>query len=529
LIVGVAACGDSENGQTAPWDLDESFDVEENLPDENNATTPSNNATTPANNATTPANNATTPPVEECESDDDCSLGDACVDDAGLRLCQPAIGAADGEACDSGAECQGGACIGQFPGGYCTSTPCTDFTDCARLGNENRCLQNPRGDNFCVRICTSDDDCREGYACETFGGDAEGVCFPGTRFDPSVFDNQAVQLTCQQSGDQTQISYTIDASTVHYMITPIHREGGQIQPVNANFPDGTQANFRRDEQFLAAGSQLYGFMNPTLMPGTLSRASHVQAGTNTYTLRNEPGEMCYYLLEEDTAGTKIDFNIYLVGVPGLDASSAPSDADMQEVIDKFDFIFAPLGYTVGEVRYIDVTGEDRDRFRILRSEQDVSALVSLSEVPGNSLDDALSANVFFVEALALGGAIGISPGLPGPAAIHGTQGSGVVFTSEFLGNRIRDSFTGERVSGNDYTGIVFAHEVGHYLGLYHTSEQNGFTFDPLPDTPECNRISANCPDVNNLMFPFAGITHTEVTPEQGFVVGANPLTKEATP
>ena len=85
------------------------------------------------------------------------------------------------------------------------------------------------------------------------------------------------------------------------------------------------------------------------------------------------------------------------------------------------------------------------------------------------------------------------------------------------------------MSGDEYTGIVFAHEVGHYLGLYHTSEQNGFSFDPLQDTPECGRISASCPDVNNLMFPFAGITHTEVSDEQGFVVGANPLTKEVTP
>jgi hypothetical protein len=455
-------------------------------------------------------------------------LGDSCQGPDGDRVCEPATGLADGEACGGSGDCQSGECIDQWPGGYCTTSECSDFTDCSRLGNENRCLQNPRGPNICVRICTSNDECRDGYTCEGFGG-GEGVCFPGTPFDATIFDNQAIQLTCQQSGDSTAIDYVIDPTTAHYMITPIHKDGGQLRPVSATFPDGGQADFQRSEGFLAAGSQLYGFMNPTLMPGTLSRVGQVQAGTNTYNLRNEPGEMCYYLLEEPSAGTTIDFNIYLVGVPGLDAASAPTDTDMQAVIDQFDLIFAPQGYTVGTVRYIDITGNERDRFQVLRSERDVSALVALSEVPGQTLDDALSANVFFVQALALGGAIGISPGLPGPAGLHGTGGSGVVFTSEFLGGTIRDSFTGQRVSGNDYTGIVFAHEVGHYLGLYHTSEDDGFRFDPLPDTPECSRISANCPDVNNLMFPFAGIMHTEVTPEQGFVVGANPLTKEVTP
>ncbi len=532
LVFGAAACGDSENGQSSTWNFEEPFDVEERLPEENNATnnvTSPNNATTPdPNNNTSPINNTT--PVELCESDDDCSLGDACSASPAGKTCVAATGSADGESCNRDGDCQNGACIQQWPGGYCTSVGCTDFRDCARLGNENRCLQNPRGENICVRICLSNDDCRDGYICETFGGNDEGVCFPGEPFDPAVFDEQAVQLTCQTSGESTDFVYTVSPGTAHYMMTPIHKEGGQIRPINATFPDGTTADFQRSEGFLSAGSQLYGFMNPTLMPGTLSRSAMVQEGDSTYRLRNQPGEMCYYLLEEATAGNKIDFNIYLVGVPGIDASSASTNANMRAVLQKFDTIYSPQGYTIGNVRFFDITGDERDRFRIVRSEQDVTSLVALSEVPGQTLDDALSLNVFFVEAIAIeGGAIGISPGLPGPAALHGTIGSGVVFTSEFLGGRIRDGFTGNRVDGNEYTGIVFAHEVGHYLGLYHTSEQNGFSFDPLPDTPECNRISANCPDLNNLMFPFAGILHTEVTPEQGFVVGANPLTKEVSP
>lgn len=526
FAVLLAACGEEPNGQSA-WQFEDGFGVEEQLP-ANNEATPNNATTPPANNMST-VNNSD--PQVACESDDDCELGDACEASGDGRFCEPAIGVADGESCGGDTDCQSGRCINDWPDGYCTTVGCEDRTDCARLGNDNRCLLLPNQQNICVRICTADSDCREGYFCEALSRD-EGLCAPGTPeppFDPAVFDNQALTLTCQMAGDTTSIDYTIADDTAHYMITPFHKGGGDIQPRTITLPDGSQANLRGSEGFLSTGSYLYGFMNPTLMPATASRAAQVQPGAHTYALRNTPGEMCHYLLEESTAGTIIDFNIYLVGVNGKSAATAAQDTDFQAMIAKFDQIYSPMGYTSGNVNFIDVTGDDADRFRILRSEQDVSALVQLSEVPQGGLNEALSLNVFFVEAFALGGAIGISLGLPGPAGLHGTVGSGVAFTSEFLGGTVEDRFVNRRVDGNDYTGIVFAHEVGHYLGLFHTSEQDGNQFDPLADTPECASLSRNCPDINNLMFPFAGITHTEVSADQGFVIGANPLTKEATP
>ncbi len=140
----------------------------------------------------------------------------------------------------------------------------------------------------------------------------------------------------------------------------------------------------------------------------------------------------------------------------------------------------------------------------------------------------LSANVFFVQAMDIegSGAIGISAGLPGPAALHGTQASGVVFTSEFLGDEVWGG--DDDVDGNEYTANVFAHEVGHYLGLFHTSEQFGNGHDPIDDTPECSGGSFpnNCDDANNLMFPYAGIDNRELTEGQSWVLQVNPLTKD---
>jgi hypothetical protein len=78
-------------------------------------------------------------------------------------------------------------------------------------------------------------------------------------------------------------------------------------------------------------------------------------------------------------------------------------------------------------------------------------------------------------------------------------------------------------------GQVLAHEVGHYLGLFHTTEQGGISQDPLEDTPSCPSTQwdnpARCPDITNLMFPFAGNDHMTLTRDQGDVIHANPLVK----
>src|SRR5438309_445465 len=52
----------------------------------------------------------------------------------------------------------------------------------------------------------------------------------------------------------------------------------------------------------------------------------------------------------------------------------------------------------------------------------------------------------------------------------------------------------------DGMGTTAAHEIGHYLGLYHTSERDGSEHDPIDDTPECAAGDSACPDAANVMF-----------------------------
>ena len=467
----------------------------------------------------------------DCGNDSDCREGYICTED---NVCLPGervvAGAPDGEGCAQDADCTGGTCITEWPGGFCTTVGCDTFEDCARGDGDlnNRCFQQ-QDQNFCARICTSNDECREDYVCQPISR-SQGICVPdpATPIDPNVIANLAFDLTCvaPAANGLIQYDYTIAADTTAYQITPLNIDGKDLQPRAIELPDGAIIDFGGRNSFQGVGAQLYGGMNPTVVPAIPQFTADLQSGVHTYGLATASDETCFFQVEETAPGTVIDLNIHLVGVQGVNAASAPNDVNMQESLTAFSAIYAAAGLTIGKITYTDITGTAETRFSVVRSEADLSELVALSKPVGPTVDDALTMNVFFVRSFALGDAIGISLGLPGPAGLHGTAGSGVAFTTEFLGQQVQGQ--NGAVNGNDLTAQVLAHEIGHYLGLFHTTEQSG-QHDPLDDTPECQQISLNCPDLNNLMFPFAGKDHTIVTQAQSFVLGVHPLTKTVTP
>jgi hypothetical protein len=129
---------------------------------------------------------------------------------------------------------------------------------------------------------------------------------------------------------------------------------------------------------------------------------------------------------------------------------------------------------------------------------------------------AAALDLFFVESIsdadnplgAFGVILGIAGGIPGPPLLRGTRRTGVAVVID-----------PPAMAGDVSTGNIAAHESGHFLGLYHTTEMALFgapaIFDDIEDTPRN--------DPANLMFYTSTGEDTALTPGQGYVMRRHPL------
>lgn len=272
-----------------------------------------------------------------------------------------------------------------------------------------------------------------------------------------------------------------------------------------------------------------------LLPYAQSRAPLLVAGEQilTATTSDDEAPCLIRQIELQPAAQAVALNIYLVGAPGLDAASAPSDPDLQAALDGVRALYAPTGVALGEVRYFDVADEVAQQYAILRSDRALGELTAFG-VP-RATAELMSVDVFLVQDILIdGGAVlGQSGGVPGPPGLHGYGDNGLVFSTASLG------------TDNALVAHIIAHELGHYLGLRHTTEMIyganipdeayyegliGLT-DPHDDTPICDeplRQGFSCPDARYVMFPAAPDDTTSAaiwSGDQVFALRRSPLTR----
>lgn len=484
--------------------------------------------------------------VPRCQSNAACDDGHHC--DLATGDCQVGVGRPnpDGAFCDADADCESGVCLSgeSFPNGYC-SRPCEADADCG----PGHCREGE-----CFTACAGPLDCRGGYVCDT------GACLPRCTNNGDCVDGTVCSLslgTCvRPAADGTWLEEIV--LTENIIVSGVPSDTLSLEVPSdalsvAIMADGSGGDLMVIAEMTdPSGRRVFDYQNTfgsemRFFPGRGHITQLIPTSPRTAPL---PGPYRFKLIKEGdearlrvralvkrgqgepTAGT-MDINLFFADLGDLDAASAPTDPAIRTALDTLRSVYARRDLRIGEVHYCDLPAEERERFAVIDTikgpASELSRMFTLSgqaEALGCTGGPALN---FFMVQEVIGGRVGFvllghAGGIPGPA-IHGTSQSGVAVTTINLRLKPRQ------------LGLTMAHEGGHYLGLFHTTEAEGMAFDPLPDTPECGPdedVDADgvvsydeCLDADaaNLMFWSAGRAASQLSGDQGFILLRNPAVK----
>tara|TARA_R110002072_G_scaffold89232_4_gene199976 strand:+ start:108546 stop:110273 length:1728 start_codon:yes stop_codon:yes gene_type:complete len=296
-------------------------------------------------------------------------------------------------------------------------------------------------------------------------------------------------------------SFEIPPNTVSFLVALQGADAGtgsgQLFIAELISPSGTSlVPFQRGVNFCDGG------MCTTLVP----RNDNFTAEAGTWQM--SVGSLDGNLANVDFANLTLNISMRVGPTPDLTLASpaqlnikpfvsatTPTQANMQLILDQL------IGFGAANGIIMNIAP-----FTVL-------ADARFNMVPGNFQDpltnelvamgDPTQVNLFFVESFSGAGGgslLGLAGGIPGPQGLVSTA-NGVLVNATATFTAVNLPFWART------TAEIAFHEMGHYLGLYHTTEQTLNAFDVLTDTPECTDTNANlvaevdeCADGLNPMF-----------------------------
>jgi hypothetical protein len=215
-------------------------------------------------------------------------------------------------------------------------------------------------------------------------------------------------------------------------------------------------------------------------------------------------------------GGELDLHVHVptgLRVDGrlVEASRASEDPLLKERIDLFfDLTSQLLGIERGNVEF----HQESSSYADLDGMAEIARGFAVSRLAkdGDQQVHMLLTNTISDQGQPI--AAGIAPGIPGSANRFGRGTSGVIVTLD---------------GGRDQAVLTMLHEVGHFIGLNHTTEFDAQSADPLSDTPRCRDLSSydamfSCGDRFNIMFPAGPIEGpVELSPAQTRVFRGSPV------
>lgn len=464
-----------------------------------------------------------------CETDADCGelscLGDRDASPGDMDpeplVCGPLTAGAGspGEACEDGADCDRGLCL---LSGAC-ARPCVEASDCE---------QDERCDGVFAR--------RAPDALTSLKACVHAIDLP-----PGVSSSRELRRGAIEASSFEVALPSVDEDATTLFVLE-HESSGWPDTVFCRPPlcvtelrAGTEALFRADacetDEPVIAPIATGDHIDPVVirLAGQAARLGVDDGYVATLDSEAE-GDLRITRIASRARGQRLDLNLFYVGASDLEPEGARGPELVADALEVVDSIYAQADIFIGEVRQIRVGGalpelglafpggDQSQGFASLEVRFGVYVeLPYLFRLSAGASNTAL--NVFFVgdiEPLAGAEPEAQAGGIPGPMGMHGTGGSGIVVAADMMGS-------------SEALGRTLAHEIGHYLGLFHTSEANGCVLDVLDDTPACRAaddVDGDGLDVadcvghgsDNLMF-FAKTSGTALTAQQIEVLRSAPI------
>ncbi len=501
-----------------------------------------------------------------CQSDYDCGLDEVCQ--SGRCEVTNAGGTRVGGSCAEDSTCQSSVCLTEadtdWPGGTCVGD-CTGSADgsfCDGVTADSGLCINFDEVGLCFPSCTTALDCRNGYVCSADDGianeDGYGVCFPhceftgcedGTTCDVSGFcvesqvnEPQEVLTTNLGVYDLNNqyyqtLEFDIPEDAVSFAITMVSENGVTVPSLDGLYGPTGRTIFNIYDplqsamKFFGSEGTPLGFVYPN------TPALNVNSGTYTMEVSAYSSSQVTIYLHVKKGSVpqmeKMPLTMWFMYNDYLDATTAQTDPKFQQAVSEMRAIYASAGIDISPIQYRDVHEDIRYDYASVVLDDSTSVEGMISAAFAMESTPVEGANLLFNDQLFLedGGVLyGISAGLPGPVGVNNTQTLGV-----FVALDTHADQNGELDASE--LGSTMGHELGHYLGLYHVSEADGSSHDPLNDTPECgasrdaNRdgiLSGDeCDDAaaSNMMFWTSSEFHTQnqLSAAQGWVLHRNPV------
>ncbi len=402
--------------------------------------------------------------IGDCTRDADCSGSERCVaDERGPHTdrapqpltCGAPLGAGEARVrCESWRDCESGLCA---------------LAD------------------VCLKPCAKNSDCPNGQAClpvESRWGDKllpVQACTRVFAFSENVKITRRPRVTSLVASKVHELRTGAVSGHTLAFLKPDCRVGAEVRSLRRT---DTGTVLFEIESLLAGRSALNPVVNGgPLVPMLLPNNPSVSVSPSGYAMDvrfDVTTGVELVIAERAGAHSILDFNLFLVG-GGEEAGETglhPGSAQVRAVMERVGARLKAIGMQLGNVREHDVTGVLREELGVIETKAitddggnlidiEINGLEALFELSAG-LDDG-GVNLFLVRDM--GDLLGIAGGIPGAVGAHGTSMSGVAVAVD--------------VVGLDELDAVIQHEVSHQLGLFHTSELDGFVVEPLSDTPEC--------------------------------------------